>query len=297
MNIYLSEQGDQLPGDLLLEWVNRSDLAPVPRTVEFVVRLKNDLASRLVKGAPVWTGWEHLKYTIVKRERAQPNGQVQGDEAQQAVRFTALLDSCKSIAEPCQRAVIAQNASLGGLYRACGARVAIGNDFTVSRFACLVGDVPSKAIAVALQEEGAALVLRRGRLSIERLHSLMAQAPVDTIGQLDSTAAHDSDLTERHEIPMCFSLDAMGGVVRGDFTTIRNARFIPGMDARTLHNLSHVLVTRQIADSQLAQQILAGDIVTVGAQRLLVITAAHRFRQRQGITDSSSRFWLGEVSQ
>lgn len=297
MNVFLSAAGDQLPGDLLLEWINRSDLAPVPRTLELTVRLKDDLEERLRVGAAVWTGWEHLKYTIVKRERAHPNGLVQGDEAQRVVRFTALLDSCKAIAEPRQRAVIAQNSSLGGLYRACGAQVAIGNDFNVSRFACLIGDIPSKAIAVALQEEGAALVLRNGKLSIERLHNLMQQQPSDTVGQLDSAAAHDSALLERQEIPMCFSLDAMGRVVRGDFSTVRNARFIPGMDARTLHNLSHVLVTRKIADSQLAQQILAGDIVTIGDRNLLVITAAHRFRQRDGATNTSSRFWLGEVSQ
>lgn len=297
MNVFLTKEGDQLPGDLLLEWINRSDLAPVPRTLEFVVRLKGDLEDRLAVGASVWTGWEHLQYTIVKRERARPTGAIQGDEAQQAVRLTALLDSCKSIAEPRQRAVIAQNSSLGGLYRACGANVSILNDFPVSRFACLVGDIPSKAIAVALQEEGAALVLRDGRLSIERLRNLMSQTPADTISQHDSTAAHDSALIERQEIPMCFSLDSMGNVVVGDFNTTRNARFIPGKDARTLHNLSHVLVTRQIADSQLAQQILAGDIVTVGQRNLLVITAAHRFKQRDGITDTTSRFWLGEVSK
>lgn len=296
MNVFLADNGEQLPGDLLLEWVNRSDLAPIPRTLEFVVRIKDDLEARLSVGTPVWTGWEHLKYTIVKRERASPTGQVQGADVLQAMKLTALLDSCKAIAEPRRRAVIGHNTSLGSLYRSCGAQVAIGNDFTVNRFACLVGDIPSKAIAVALQEEGAALVMRKGRMSIERLHNLMTQAPLDTIGQSDSTAAHDSALLEQHEIPMCFSLDAMGGVVRGDFSTIRNARFIPGMDARTLHNLSHVLITRKIADSQLAQQILAGDIVTVAGKNLLVITAAHRFRQREGITDTASRFWLGEVS-
>jgi len=297
MNIYLSANGDQLPGDLLIESINRSDLAPVPRTLEFAVRLKDDLESRLATGASVWAGWEHLKYTIVKRERMPPTGQIQGGEAQQAARFTAFLDSCKSIAEPRQRAVIAQDTSLGAMYRSCGAQVVITNDFNVDRFACLVGDVPSKAIAVALQEEGAALVLRDGRLSIERLHNLMQQTPADTIGQHDSSAEHDSGLLERQEIPMCFSLDAMGNVVAGDFSTMRNARFIPGKDARTLHNLSHVLVTRKIVDSQLAQQILAGDIVTSGGRNLLVITAAHRFRQREGITDTASRFWLGEVSQ
>lgn len=296
MNLYLSATGEQIPGDLLLECVLRSDLAPVPRTMEFTVRLKDGLESRLAAGASVWGGREHLEYTIVKRERAQPSGVVQGGEALQAMRFTAFLTKCKAIGEPRLRAVTAMNSPLGGLFRACGANVAILNDFNVDRFACLAGDVPSMAIAVALQEEGAALVLREGRLSVERLHNLMRQAPIDSLGQFDSTAAHDSDLTEQHEIPMCISVDPGGNIVTGDFSKSRSARYIPGKDARTLHNLSHVLITRKIADSQLAQQIRAGDMVSVAGKNLLVITAAHRFLSNDGIIDTASRFWLGEVS-
>lgn len=296
MNLYLSATGEQIPGDLLLECVLRSDLAPVPRTMEFTVRLKDGLESRLAAGASVWGGREHLEYTIVKRERAQPSGVVQGGEALQAMRFTAFLTKCKAIGEPRSRAVTAMNSQLGGLYRACGASVVIVNDFNVDRFACLAGDVPSIPIAVALQEEGAALVLREGKLSVERLHNLMSQAPVDSLGQFDSTAAHDSDLTEQHEIPMCISVDRDGNIVTGDFSKSRSARYIPGKDARTLHNLSHVLITRKVADSQLAQQIRAGDMVSVAGKNLLVITAAHRFIANDGIIDTGSRFWLGEVS-
>jgi hypothetical protein len=214
----------------------------------------------------------------------------------QAMRFTAFLTKCKAIGEPRMRAVTARDAPLGSLYRACGASIVILNDFNVGRFACLAGDVPSVAVAVALQEEGAALVLRDGKLSVERLNNLMSQAPVDNLGQFDSTASHDSDLLEQHEIPMCITVAPDGRIVTGDFSTARNARFIPGKDARTLHNLSHVLITRKIADSQLAQQIRAGDVVTVAGKNLLVITAAHRSTTNNGIIDTGSRFWLGEVS-
>lgn len=297
MNLYLSQFGEQLPGDVLLEWRMRSDLAPIPRTVEFTVRLKDDLESRLADGVSIWTGREHLEYTIVKGERSAPSGVVQGSEALQAKRYTAFLSSCKAIGEPRVRAVTAKNTSLGGMYRACGAQVSILNDFNVSHFACVVGDIPSRAVAVALQEEGAAMVLRDGRLSIERLNNLIAQAPVDAMGQFDSTAAHSSSLLEQSEIPMCLSLDEDGNFVKGDFTTIRNARFIPGKDARTLYNLSHVLVTRKTADSALAEQIRAGDVVSVGGENLVVITALHRFVQRQGSTDTASRFWLGSINK
>lgn len=91
------------------ECILRSDLAPIPRTMEFTVRLKDDLQSRLSAGASVWGGREHLEYTIVKRERAQPSGIVQGKDPVQAMRFTAFLSKCKAIGEPRMRAVTAQN--------------------------------------------------------------------------------------------------------------------------------------------------------------------------------------------
>lgn len=298
MNIYLSKSGGQIPGDLIQETVLRSDLAPVPRTLELTVQLKDDMQQRLAMGASLWGGYEHLEYTIVMRERAQPTGVIQGDTPMQAMKVTAFLTSCQSIGRPREpgRAVTAYNQSLGSVYRACGSSLVIANDFTVGRFVCLAGDTPSHAVAVALQEEGAALVLREGRISIERLHNLMAQTPTDSLGQFDSSAAHESDLLEQVGIPMCISIDDYGNVVKGDFGTARNARFIPGMDARTLHNLSHVPITRRIIDNQLAMKIRAGDVVSVAGKTQLVITAAHRSLSNNGIMDTSSRFWVGEIS-
>lgn len=296
MNLYLSAKGEQLPGDLVLESILRSDLVPVPRTLEFTVRLKDDLEQRLADGASVWAGRENLEYVIVHGERSNPAGAIQGSSPLQAKRYIAFLASCKDLAKPLSRAVIASNTSLAAMYLACGARVAIDNDFTVSRFAALVGDVPSVAIALALQEEGAAMVLRNGRLSIERLQNLMQQAPLQTVGQFDSTAIQESALAETHQIPAGFSLGTDGAVVRGNYSSARRVVFMPHHDERMLYNLSRVLVRRRVIDSQMAQQISAGDIITVGGVKQLVITAAHRFRDNSGITDTSSRFWVGDLS-
>ncbi|SER35742.1 MULTISPECIES: hypothetical protein [Pseudomonas] len=297
MILYLSKTGNQVPGDLVLDTIQRSDLAPVPRTLEFTVQLRGDLESKLSAGASVWAGREHLEYSIVKRERSAPTGVIQGETPVQAIKYTAFLASCKSLAEPTARAVIGHNESLASLYLACGARVAIGNDFNVTRFASLVGDVPSVAIALALQEEGAALVMREGKLSIERLNVLMAQKPVHTIGQGDSSAALNSELLERHEIAMGFSIAPDGSIVKGNYGTSRRTRFIPRQDARTLQNLSKVLVTRRVIDSSPAPHVRAGDIITIGGVSQLVITAAHRDRQRNGgMQDNVSRFWVGDLS-
>lgn len=298
MNVYLAENSQQqLPGDMILSWVLRSDLAPVPRTVEFTVQMKDGIEEKLREGTPIWTGREGLKYNIKKVDRARPSGTVQGKDMQQAFSVTALLDSCQRIAYTSPRAVIKDNATLGSLYRACGADCAIGNDFTVKHFACYAGQVPSFRLAAAMQEECAALVLRDKKLSVIRLPDFFKQTPVDVSGEVDSSGLVESQFLQRHQIPSFFSLDADGNFVKGNFTDTRTVLFQPRTDQRALVNMTKVLVTRKIMDSQLCQQINAGDLVTVANEPLVVITAAHRMRLLEGEVDSMSRLWLGALSE
>lgn len=297
MNVYLKNGSDQLPGDLILEWINRSDLSTAPRSLELTVLAKDGLQQRLVEGASLWTGRENLEYAIVKVDKPTPAGVVRGGEQLQALKVTALLRNFRGLAYRRERAVIADGQTIGACFRACGAEIAIGNDFPVRRFACYAGEVPSFHLARALQEECAALVLRDGRLSAERLPELFRQAPKDITGQNDPSHLIESEFLQRHEIPAAFSLDAMGNFVRGNFDAGRTVAFIPRTDERVLRNMTRVLVTRRILDSQLAEEIIAGDAVEVAGEKLVVMTAAHRMTHREGgAITSVSRFWLGSLS-
>lgn len=297
MNVYLSEGSrDQLPSDLILRCTVRSDLAPVPRTVELMLYLKDGIEQRLPVGASFWCGRELLEYEVVKTKRVQGTGLVQGADQFAAYSITALLAPCARIAYRRDRAVVRSKSTFSALYRACGARVAVGNDFAVDRFACLKGQVPSFHLAAALQEEGAAIVLREGRLSAVRLDDLLRQDPVDQIGQADTTDAIESEFLERHEIPAFISIADDGGFVMAPADT-RQIRFMPRANQRVLRNASRVLVTRRIIDSDMAQQILAGDVIQVGEERFVVITAAHDWTAEQGIAATSSRFWVGGMSR
>lgn len=296
MNVYLSAQGrDQLPGDLIQRWVLRSDLTPVPRTVELTLQIKEGIQERFAVGNTFWTGRELLEYEVVKVKQEKAGGYIQGKDQLAALSITALLASCAQITYVRERAVVRQNATLGALFRACGATLAIGSDFNVARFACYVGQVPSFYLALALQEESAVLVLRDGRLSAIRLHDLMRQEPIDSIGQTDSSDRIASEFLERHSIPSCYSLDDYGNFVMGDFDAQRGIHFMPRTSERQLRNASRVLVTRRIVDSDIAQQIRAGDVLSVNGERLAVITAAHAMQQKDGITETSSRFWMGSL--
>lgn len=294
MNLYLSAGGkDQVPGDLIGRWISRSDLAPVPRTVEFSVQAKEGMAERMKVGASVWTGRELLEYEIVAAKKELFGGIVQDRDQVGAISVTALLKSVVQITYLRSRAVVRNRATLGEIYRSCGATAAIADDFQVDRFSCFRGQVPSFWITQALQEEGAALVFRDNRLSVKRLKDLVAQDPVQRIGQTDSTDSAESQFIERHSVPSFISTDDAGAFVKGDLDLTRGVRFLPRTSERALRNSTRVLVVRRVVDSDFAQQIIAGDVIEVNQERHVVITAAHQFVQNGGITETLSRFWVG----
>lgn len=298
MNLYLKDgQRDQLPGDMLLRCVFRSDLVPVPRTLEFTMRVKDGIEKMLPEGGHIWGGYEGLKYRIIKTERHKPSGLVQGKDEYAAMSVTALMDSCAEVAFRRDKAVISTSAAtIGSLYRMCGAKAAIGNDFTVSRFSCFKGGVPSYDLARAMQEECACLVYRDGRLSIMRLPDLFKQKPKDEIGQADAGGA-ESQFLQRHEIPAFYSTDADGKIIYGATDKTRAMTYLPRTSERALRNMSRVLVVQRIVPSDLAQHIQAGDLLRVAGKDYAVVTAGHGFFQKDGLTETNSKFWLGVMSE
>ena len=294
MNVYLSEgMNDQIPGDLIVRAVLRSDLTPIPRTVEMTVQVKNGIEERLAVGRSFWCGREVLEYEIVKVKRLQGTGVIQGNDQLAAFTVFGVMKLCAKVSYRRDRAVVRYGGTFGEIYRACGASVGIGNDFEVERFVCLKGQVPSYHLATALQDEGAALVWRDNRISAIRLTDMVRQEPVDIIGQVDSTDLEDSEFMERHEIPSFYSTDDTGAFVFGDLSKTRALRFMPRTPERQLVNASRVLVRRRTVDSDLAQQIQAGDMLQIGEEKCIVITAAHDWTYQQGIAETKSRFFVG----
>jgi len=295
LNILLKENGDQLPTDVVLRWVLRSDLAPVPRTVEFTAKLIDGVEDRLVEGASFWSGRENLRYEIVHTDKAQPLGQVQGKSQQQSMNVTGLLYNCANVAKPRQTAIVQEGQTFGAAYRSSGAYASIANDFVVPRFTCFRGFEPSVQLVQILQEEGAALVLRNGQISAIRLVDLMAQSPVDDIGQVDSAAKVTSEFQQFQQVPSYFSTNDKADLVFGPMNQGRRMSFQPGMDLRQLRNASSVLVRTKTVDSMICQQIVAGDVLRVAGENLVVLTAAHCMENNEGAVEDRSRLWLGKL--
>jgi hypothetical protein len=295
VNVYLREGGDQLPTDVILKWVGRSDLTPTLRSLEFTVKLIDGVQDKLKVGASVWAGRENLRYEIVKTDRAQPIGQVQGKNQQQAMKVTALLHRCASVARPLNNAVILTKTTLGAIYRACGAFMPVASDFAVPRFTCFKGHQPSYPLAQALQEEGAALVLRNGSITAMRLTDMVKQNAMADIGQVDSSAKIESEFLQLQDIPSFYSVDDSAAIVLGQMGQARRVSFMARADERQLRNASCVLVRSKTVDSTICQQYQAGDVLRVAGENLVIITAAHAFENLEGAQESRSRLWLGKL--
>jgi len=295
--LYLSN-GKQIRGDLIKSAVLRSDLSPIPVTLEAEIRVDDDMAKHLAEGKIITAGsGDDLR--IVKSVRATDRI-VHGEREMSGVRITAMLDACHSIAFVRSRAIIKESAALSALYRSAGATLkAVDADFPVPRFCCLVGETPSYHIARILQEEGGVVRWKAGRLKFFRLPDLFKQKAVI---DLPNNASDDTDsgFLERHEIPWFFSLNDAGAHVFGNQNKPRSVRYSPFKDVQRLRSMSRCLVQRKVSKINFSGQIVAGDLVNfIGGVPLCVITAAHVFESGTDGSGSNqyTRLWLGSLEE
>jgi len=276
----------------------RSDLAPIPETLEAEIRIDDEIRPHLEQGKLILVSGNETPHRIIKVESIN-NGFPQGDRSYGYIRITSLMDSVHALSfvRKAGAAVIKNNASLGDCYRACGATSGnIKNAPAIPRFSVLAGDTPTFQIAKAIQEAGGGIRAKDGKLEFMRLKDMLAQKPAFELS--DSGEAIDSGFLERHEVPTFYSLDLNGQMIYGNQDKARSARFAPNKTISELRQMSMCLVQRKTARTSLNMQLSAGDTVRLADGSVLaIITAAHVFGSG---TDGAgvaqySRLWLGSV--
>jgi hypothetical protein len=293
--ILIPSNGNQLRGDVIKSAVLRSDLAPVPATLEAEIRVDESLKKLLAQDQTIMAQGDLFR--IVKSVMTT-GGNTQGQHGMSTVKITALLDACHQVTFVRQRSIIKEKATLAEIYRAAGATLkAIDADFAVPRFACFVGGTPSFPIAQVLQEEGGVVRWKSGKMRFFRLLDLMKQKPVMSLP--DNTSEDvASGFLERHEVPWFYSLNADGSFAYGNQTKSRSVRYVPFKNALQLQNMTRCLVQKKVSKIHFSEQIAAGDLIDItGAKPLVVVTAAHVF---EGGIDGGSgsqytRLWLSSV--
>jgi hypothetical protein len=297
--LFLSN-GRQIRGDLIDQAILRSDLSPIPVTLEADIRAgDDDFEARLQEGQLLKTV-SGDEFYIIKSERTASRASL-GDKELAGFRITALLNCCLSVAYVRSRAIIKENATLSAIYRAAGASIpSIQSDFPVPRFYCPIGQTPTFHIARVLQEEGGVVRWKNSKLQFIRLQGILDGKVVRT---LPETAALDvnTGFLERHEVPWFFSLDETGGFVFGNRDKPRSVQFSPFKNVQRLRNLTRCLIHRKTAKILYDINICAGDVIAfTGGTKYAVITAAHVFKSGStdgGATEAFTRLWLGEVEQ
>lgn len=284
-------------GDMILSAVLRSDLAPIPYTFEAQVRITPDTAFNFVDNAVITVN--STPFRIVCSEPIHnAGGSAQAKYPISAVSITAYPDAIANVARPRTSAVIFENTSLSGVYRACGSNVPVTGDLPVTNFACMIGDIPTFQLARVLQEESAVVMWRKGSIKGMSLRDLMAQVPIDSV---DATASDGvaSQFLVTDEVPVYYTVAADGSIVWGPRRSpTQRAEYTPRKSERALNAMGRVLVRRKVITGKASPTIRAGDIVLVQGTPLAVMTAAQVMKNGtdgDGI-EQYTRLWLGSPS-
>jgi hypothetical protein len=295
MLVYPQGASTPVRGDLLQRVVLRTDLTPVPATVELAFRQDRETEA-IVKDSTVRIGPDQIEFLVVKVSDPQDGSPVQGTRTTGVVKAIGLLKTCAAIASPLQRAVVKEGASLGEIYRSCGAQVRIDSDFTVPHYSAFVGMSPSFEIAKALQEEAGVLVYKGGRIQFRRLAELRAEKAERAMGD-EACEVIQSGLIERQEVPFGVTTSPTGAFVIGRRESGRFAVYRPRADQRIVNNMSIALIMRRKTRTSLDLTYNAGTRVDVSGRPHIVITAAHVLdkNENEGVTENYTRLWLGEV--
>lgn len=299
MILYLSS-GEQIRGDLIKSAVLRSDLSPVPVTLEAEIRAGDEILDKMLEEGKTLTDAYDNALQIVKSVRISDR-LVQGSREQTGFRVTALLDACAQVAYVRSRAIIKENTTLAAIYKAAGATVgSVSSDFPVARFYCPVGETPSFHIARVLQEEGGVVRWKGSKLQFLGLKDMFNQKSVKTIPSNASENVQTGFL-ERHQVPWFFSLNESAGFVFGNRQKARAVRYSPFKNAQKLQNMTRCLVLSKIARVDFDVRLRAGDIIEEeDASKYAVITAAHVFKGGQdqgGTPEAYTKLWLGVLEE
>lgn len=296
MIIVIGDTGKLIPTSELISATYRTDLVPVPATLELTVRNHPDLVDALVEGAELLVGDLSIPLTIIKVQPLQTQT-IKDDRRVGGIALVAVLSGCQGLIEPMNKAVILEQTTFLSAFRSCGGRMGSSDDLPLPYFVCLKGGVPTIEIAKRCQQEAAVVRLSGKRLAVSKITDLL-NAPV--VEKYDPSAVTwlKNQMIQNLHVPSFVSIDPDGSTVYGtDTTQSRPVDYRPRMTQRQLKNLEKVLIHRGTMTRPLNMERQAGDVILVGTEKLLILTAAHRFDSGAlgGNSVMASRFWLSSL--
>lgn len=287
------EDGSSIGGGNLISAIYRTDLVPVPVTLELVVKADDRLHDLLLVDKTLTTP-KGVSLTIVKSQVINEQS-IKAGKRIAALHVIAVLSGCEALLGVTKKAVSLTNTSFNEVYRALGAKVRIKRDIKLASFVCLKGQMPTVAIAKALQKESAVICHSEQGLSVIRLNELM----IGEATLFDKSAVQwiDHPNAIRHGNTNYLSIDDNGSDILGTARSERSIEYYPRADNRELQNLRRILITKATITRQLDDRLDAGKLIVVDNKTLVTLTAAHKFESGVlgGPAVMATKAWLAQV--
>lgn len=298
MRIVISSSNKLISASELMIATLRTDLVPVPISIEFAVKHTKVLEQQLADGAEILVNDIHHAFEIVyshpvKSQTIKENSRIGG------ISCIAVLKGCKKLLANASKAVILDQTSFNSAYRACGAsNIRLGEDLPLPEFICLKGRLPTERLALYLQQEAAVICYRNNKISVLKLDAIIKQKPALKLDPSEVQWINSVQL-EKHQKSSYVSIDADGSTVIGDDTTTQGQSIVQkaGLDARQLKNLEKVLIPRGVLHRSLSLELNAGDVVEIDKKNYVILTAAHQAETGAigGNVGSMTKLWLASL--
>lgn len=294
MQITFVQQGVSIAHSDLLRAVHRTDLVPVPVSLELTVLATDELKKVLIEGAELVVGDDPIILSVVKLQPVQ-TGFIKDGKRIGAIDCIAIPKECLSLIKPSDKAVILQQTSFNSAFRACGARLSLGGDIPLPEFICLKGTIPTERLALYAQQEASVVRANSGKLEIVKLDALIKQ---DAVIKLDESMVlwEQSSAREFFERPSFVSTEKDGAVI-GDVQKNHRVMQRSGLDSRQLRNLNKILMRKGVVLRPMQMEFKAGNVFLVGEKKYIVLTAAHAIKTGAigGESSMVSKYWIASL--
>lgn len=293
--MFISVDGQTISAQDVIKSTIRTDCAPVPVTIELLIRYTQQNELSLKKGAILTTSQNYTFEIVESQKKVIPK--IQDDTQYGVLSVTGILSGCINLCYLKNTAIFLRNTSLSAVYKACGSTTKTGINFNIPEFSCLIGELATEKIAQICQEEGGAIFFRNGRIDFLRLEDIFTQKPIISLRD-DVIEKEDTDFLQSHFVASFFSTKIDGGLAKGDFRSPRKREFVARTPERILFNMSKCLIRKRTVPISYNPNINAGDCIAVNDVNMAVLTAAHVYENDNGEDIKQyTRLWLGVLQK
>ena len=273
------------------------DLIPIATFVEFTVQSKGDKDDLFAEGKEFLIADIDKKFKIIQSKPLKTQTIKNGNRIG-AIACLAVLSGCESLVKRTSKAIYLDGTSFNASLKALGVKVSLGDNVPLSKFICLKGSMPTERLALYLQLEASVMCFINGRLSVKKVDSFFKQ---DVKMKLDPSAVSwvNSEILEKLQKCSFVSTDEDGTTIIGDTDVTPNQKIVQmaNLTARELRNLEKVLITRGTIYRPMNIDLRAGDLLEIGQNKYVILTAAHVFNSGAlgGASSTTTKLWIASL--